>query len=94
LILHSLPQFNNFAGSNFGSKWVQVSRDVRDHSQRSGVVSGCEMQIHSHDVLAPVSVSHPHIVKRHTVTSTIRDAVMPERMHSESRQTETSLDRV
>jgi hypothetical protein len=45
LILHSLPQFNNFAGSNFGSKWVQVSRDVGDHSQRSGVVSGCEMQV-------------------------------------------------
>jgi len=91
LILHSLAQFHNFAGSSAGSKF---NRDIWDHSQCSSVVSRREMQVHPHNLLAAVSVSHPHIVKRHTMTSTIRDAVMPERMHSESRQTETSLDRV
>jgi len=83
LILHSLRQFDNFSGSNFGSKWVQISRDVRDHSQCSSAVSRCEMQVHSH-YLAPVTVPHPHIVKRHTVTGAIRNAVMPQRVHPKS----------
>ena len=87
LILHSLPQLNNVAGSNAGSKF---SRDIRDHSQRSGIVSGCKMQVQTHDFLAPVSVSHPNIVKRHAVSDTIRNAVMPKRVHSESGQTETA----
>ena len=81
LILHSLPQLTNFARSNAGSK---ISRDIRDHSHRPGIVSGRKMQIRPHDFLAPVSVSHPNIVKRHAVPDAIRNAVVPKRVHSES----------
>jgi hypothetical protein len=68
LILHSLPQLNNLARTNARTK---LGCDIRDHSKDSRVMAGREVQIHSHDFLAPVSVSHSNIVKGHTVTSTV-----------------------
>jgi len=59
LILHSLPQLNNVAGSNAGCKF---SRDIRDHSQHPSVVSGGKMQIQPHDFAANIERAYSFLL--------------------------------
>jgi hypothetical protein len=91
-ILHSLAQFNNFPGSSRSSNGLQLLR------QGSGPSATREHRVQGRgaipppDLLAPVTVPHPHIIEAHAMSDAMQ-APQTDRSHRAAAGSEFAVDR-